>query len=82
MNHFNHRGIGSIREMMVTIGDVIQEDLELRDVKTFGLMIYDVTDITNTEQCVCFVLYVSKDGMPKVVFIYRRCSEKLEFCEC
>jgi hypothetical protein len=49
--------MGSIREMMITIGDVIQEDLvlqELRDAKTFGLMI-DVTDITNTEQCVCFV---------------------------
>ena len=58
MKHFNHRGMGSIREMMITIGDVIQEDLvlqELRDAKTFGLMIDDVTDITHTEQCVCFV---------------------------
>jgi hypothetical protein len=39
MKHFNHRGMGSIREMMITIGDVIQEDLvlqELRDAKTFG----------------------------------------------
>ena len=73
MKHFNHRGMGSIREMMITIGDVIQEDLvlqELRDAKTFGLMIDDVTDITNTEQCVCFVQYVSKDGMPKVQFLF------------
>ena len=59
--------------MMVAIGDVIQEDLvlqELRDAKTFGLMIDDVTDITNTVQCVCFVQYVSKDGMPKVQFLF------------
>jgi hypothetical protein len=59
--------------MMVAIGDVIQEDLvlqELRDAKTFGLMIDDVTDITNTVQCVCCVQYVSKDGMPKVQFLF------------
>jgi hypothetical protein len=65
--------MGSIREMMITIGDVIQEDLvlqKLRDAKTFGMMIDDVTDITNTEQCVCFVQYVSKDGMPKVQFLF------------
>ncbi|XP_062583557.1 zinc finger protein 862-like isoform X2 [Saccostrea cucullata] len=72
MKHFNHQGAGSIREMMITIGDVLCEDVlvELRRANTFGIMVDDVTDISNKEQCVCFAQYVDSNGFPKVQFLF------------
>lgn len=72
MKHFNHRSSGSIREMFLSIGDVITQDVveEINMADSFGLMIDEVTDISLTEQLVCFIQYVDKSGCPKIQFLF------------
>lgn len=72
MKHFNHRSSGSIREMFLSIGDVITQNVveEINMADSFGLMIDEVTDISLTEQLVCFIQYVDKSGCPKIQFLF------------
>ncbi|VDI66017.1 Hypothetical predicted protein [Mytilus galloprovincialis] len=70
MKHFNHSSAGSIREMFLSIGDVITEDLvqKVNMADSFGLMIDEVTDISLIEQLVCFIQYVDRAGCPTIHF--------------
>lgn len=72
MNYFNHKSSGSIREMLLTLGSVVCEDVvqEVQSANKFGLLIDDVTDISNTEQMVAFVQYVQASGKPVVKFLF------------
>ncbi|CAC5389651.1 unnamed protein product [Mytilus coruscus] len=72
MKHFNHSSAGSIREMFLSIGDVITEDLvqEVNMADSFGLMIDEVTDISLLEQLVCFIQYVDRAGCPTIHFLF------------
>ncbi|CAG2242722.1 unnamed protein product [Mytilus edulis] len=72
MKHFNHSSAGSIREMFLSIGDVITEDLvqEVNMADSFGLMIDEVTDISLIEQLVCFIQYVDRAGCPTIHFLF------------
>jgi hypothetical protein len=72
MKHFNHSSAGSIREMFLSIGDVITEDLvqEINMADCFGLMIDEVTDISLIEQLVCFIQYVDRAGCPTIQFLF------------
>ncbi|XP_063436492.1 zinc finger MYM-type protein 1-like [Mytilus trossulus] len=72
MKHFNHSSTGSIREMFLSIGDVITEDLvqEVNMADSFGLMIDEVTDISLIEQLFCFIQYVDRAGCPTIHFLF------------
>jgi hypothetical protein len=72
MKHFNHSSAGSIREMFLSIGDVITEDLvqEINMADCFGLMIDEVTDIFLIEQLVCFSMLIELDTNNYTVNIY------------
>lgn len=58
--------------MFLSIGDVITQDVveEINMADSFGLMIDEVTDISLTEQLVCFIQYVDKSGCPKIQFLF------------
>lgn len=58
--------------MFLSIGDVITQNVveEINMADSFGLMIDEVTDISLTEQLVCFIQYVDKSGCPKIQFLF------------
>ena len=47
IEHFNHRSAASLREIFLTLGNTILDGIkqDLQNVKYFGLLIDDVTDI-------------------------------------
>lgn len=57
--HFQHRSRGSVREIFLTVGQTVREDLlkQARRARSFGLMIDEVTDIAVCSQLVTFIQY-------------------------
>ncbi|CAC5415969.1 HARBI1 [Mytilus coruscus] len=68
VKHLNHSSAGSIREMFLSIGDIITKDLvqEVNMADSFGLMIDEVPDISLIEQLVCCI----QAGCPTIHFLF------------
>ena len=60
MKYFSHRSAGSIRELFLTLGQVILDQLleKVRRSRFFGLLCDDVTDIVVLEQFITFIQFV------------------------
>lgn len=72
IEHFNYNSSGSIREMFMNIGNTLTEELveEINNCDSFGIMIDEVTDISNVEQFICFIQYTDCIGCPKILFVF------------
>jgi len=72
IEHFNYNSSGSIREMFMNIGNTLTEELveEINNCDSFGIMIDEVTDISNVEQLICFIPYTVCTGCPKILFLF------------
>ena len=72
VKYFNHRSAGSLREMFLTIGQAVEDDI-LKGLKTashYGLMVDEVTDISVLEQMVTFIQFYDKiEEQVKVAFL-------------
>ena len=60
MKYFSHRSAGSIRELFLTLGQVILDQLleKVRRSRFFGLLCEDVTDIAVLTQFITFIQFV------------------------
>ena len=56
LKHFSHRSQGSVREIYLTLGDTVKQNLlkRARNAKSFGLLMDEVTDITVSLQLISF----------------------------
>ena len=66
MSGFNHTSVGSFRNMLLLLGEIIQNEVISAVTGPFGVMVDDMTDIANLEQMIGFIQY------------YNRGSEKVE----
>ena len=66
MSGFNHTSVGSFRNMLLLLGEMIQNEVISAVTGPFGVMVDDMTDIANLEQMIGFIQY------------YNRGSEKVE----
>lgn len=66
MSGFNHTSVGSFRNMLLLLRDMIQNEVISAVTGPFGVMVDDMTDIANLEQMIGFIHY------------YNRGSEKVE----
>lgn len=72
MKHFQHRSQGALREMFLTLGGAVEDDLlsSLKKADHYGLMVDEVTDISVYEQMVTFVQFFDKfAGETKTAFL-------------
>ena len=60
LSGFVHKSVGSLRSMVLLLGETILEDILGEVVGPYGLMFDDVTDIANVEQMIGFIQYYSK----------------------
>lgn len=70
LRHFNHRSRGSLREMLLLIGNQIQSDIvsEIEKAGCFSIMINDTSDVSTTEQIICFVQYFYEGACKTNIF--------------
>lgn len=63
VKHFQHRSPGSIKEIFLTIGEVIKQDLlnKVKDAQCFSLMTDEVTDVAICCQLVTFIEFYDKE---------------------
>lgn len=71
LEYFQHRSRGSLREMLVLIGEQVAKDVRLKvGDEAYGLLIDDVADISNTEQMVTFIQHFdSSTGQTECKFL-------------
>ena len=64
MKYFTHRSAGSVRELFLTLGQVILEQLleKVHRSNFVGLLCDDVTDIATLEQFITFIQFVDPDS--------------------
>lgn len=64
MKYFTHRSAGSVRELFLTLGQVILEQLleKVHRSNFGGLLCDDVTDIATLEQSISFIQFVDPDS--------------------
>lgn len=67
LKFFNHRSAGSQREIFLNISDTLRNDIinKLDNIKYYGLMIDDLSDISSSEQMITYIQYV--DPVSKLV---------------
>lgn len=60
LEHFQHKSLWSVREILKTMSRVIKEKITktAKEAKCYGLMVDDVTDIQFKEQNIIFIQYV------------------------
>ena len=67
LKYFAHRSCGSLREMFITMGEVIRDKISKKlqaeppSAHYYGLLVDDVADISNEEQMVAFIQYFDED---------------------
>lgn len=72
IKYFKHRSAGSIREMFLLIGSVLNSQLldDISRARCFGLLTDEVCDVSNKEQLVTFVKFVHPEtGKEKTAFL-------------
>ena len=59
LKHFSHRSQGSVREIYLTLGDTVKQNLLKRAInaKSFGLLMDEVTDISVSSQLISFIQF-------------------------
>ena len=57
---FNHTLMGSQRDMLLLLGEMIQKEVIAAVTGPFGIMVDDMTDIANLEQMLGFIQYYSE----------------------
>ena len=59
LKHFSHRSQGSVREIYLTLGDTVKQNLlkRARNAKSFGLLMDEVTDISVSSQLISFIQF-------------------------
>lgn len=62
MSGFNHTSVGSQRDMLLLLGELIQNEVIAAVTGPFGIMVDDMTDIANLEQMLGFIQYYSKSS--------------------
>ena len=62
MSGFNHTLMGSQRDMLLLLGEMIQKEVIAAVTGPFGIMVDDMTDIANLEQMLHFIQYYSKSN--------------------
>ena len=62
MSGFNHTLMGSQRDMLLLLGEMIQKEVTAAVTGPFGIMVDDMTDIANLEQMLHFIQYYSKSS--------------------
>ena len=62
MSGFNHTSMGSQRDMLLLLGEMIQKEVIAAVTGPFGIMVDDMTDIANLEQMLGFIQYYSKSS--------------------
>ena len=62
MSGFNHTLMGSQRDMLLLLGEMIQKEVIAAVTGPFGIMVDDMTDIANLEQMLGFIQYYSKSS--------------------
>ena len=62
MSGFNHTLMGSQRDMLLLLGEMIQKEVIAAVTGPFGIMVDDMTDIANLEQMLHFIQYYSKSS--------------------
>ena len=66
MSGFNHTSVGSQRDMLLLLGEMIQNEVIAAVTGPLGIMVDDMTDIANLEQMLGFIQYYS---LSIIVFI-------------
>ena len=59
---FNHTLMGSQRDMLLLLGEMIQKEVIAAVTGPFGIMVDDMTDIANLEQMLGFIQYYSESS--------------------
>ena len=59
LKYFTHRSRGSLREMFLTIGNTVRDQIcgKVQEQSFYGLLVDDMTDVSNEEQMLAFVQY-------------------------
>ena len=59
LKHFSHCSQGSVREIYLTLGDTVKQNLlkRARNAKSFGLLMDEVTDISVSSQLISFIQF-------------------------
>ncbi|VDI25979.1 Hypothetical predicted protein [Mytilus galloprovincialis] len=65
IKHFRYTSARTIREMMLTIGHHIGDEVaeKIRNSGVYGLLVDEVTDLSVKQQMVCFVQYIDDSGL-------------------
>lgn len=72
LKYFHHRSQSSIREVFITLGETIKDDVlkRVHEARTYGLLVDDASDIAVMEQMVAFISYVNHEtSIPQVDFL-------------
>lgn len=75
MKYFDHRFSGSLREIFITLGEVMRENvcksLQSESGNVYGLYVDDVADVSNEEQVVAFIQYFDNfTGSVECTFLF------------
>jgi len=64
LKNFTHRSHGSLREIFLTIGNTVRPlfSKKLQEQSFYGLLVDEVSDISNEEQMLAFVRYFDVDN--------------------
>lgn len=59
LKYFTHRSRGSLREIFLTIGNTLRDQIcrKVQEQSFYGLLVDDMTDVSNEEQMLAFVQY-------------------------
>ncbi len=59
LKYFTHRSHGSLREIFLTIGNTLRDQIcrKVQEQSFYGLLVDDMTDVSNEEQMLAFVQY-------------------------
>ena len=59
LKHFKYKSTGSVREIFLTLGKKVAEQIEHKVAgEAYGLLIDDAADVSNTEQMLTFIILI------------------------
>jgi len=71
LKHFSHCSQGSVRELYLTLGNTVKENLSkrARSAKSFGMLMDEVTDISVSSQLISFIQFWGYESSSLTTFL-------------
>ena len=84
VKHFSHRSQGSVREIYLTLGDTVKQNLlkRARNAKSFGMLMDEVTDKSVSSQLITFIQFWDNESSSMTTMFLSSQNVLEDFSSC